>query len=154
MSQKCVKITKVRIFKGFSVYWGQLKSGDLTQVSQDYPCGLSTHQLKKILPNSTQNPPFFTFIPKSSISPYFTTKTAPHQKIIHYRPPYRQIPYFTTVFPPSLTQNSTKNFHKSTLPSKLSSLFKGIFTMHYFYVKNYHSTHIFQIKNFQTFERE
>lgn len=28
--KKCVKITKVRIFKGFFVYWGQLKSERLT----------------------------------------------------------------------------------------------------------------------------
>lgn len=33
--KKCVKITKLRIFKAFSLYWGQLKSERLTQISQN-----------------------------------------------------------------------------------------------------------------------
>lgn len=67
--------------------------------------------------------------------------------------PISSNPLFHNTFPSSLTQKSSKNFHKFTLLSQLSSLFKGIFTMHYFYIKNYHSTHIFQIKNFQTFKQ-
>ena len=66
--------------------------------------------------------------------------------------PISSNPLFHNTFPPSLTQKSTKNFHKFTLQSQLSSLFKGIFTMYYFSIKNPHSTHIFkhEILNLQT----
>lgn len=65
--------------------------------------------------------------------------------------PISSNPLFHNAFPPSFTQKSTKNFHKFTLPSQLSSLYKGIFTMHYFYVKK--SSFNSQIKNFQTFRQ-
>lgn len=117
----------------------------------------SFHTPTQKIPHTSKNSPtkfqIFTKILKSSKFPYFSTKITPHQKITHYRTPYRQIPYFTILFRHLSLKNQLKNFHKLTLPSKLSSLFKGIFTMHYFYIKNHHSNHIFQTRNFQTFKQ-
>lgn len=100
------------------------------------PCPVavsSTHQLKKFHPNSTQNHPFFTLIPKSSKFPYFTTKITPHQKITPYRTPYRQIPYFTTLFHPLSLKNHLKIFtnslsHPNFLPYLKAFLRCTIFT--------------------------
>lgn len=93
---------------------------------------------QKIPPTSKNSPTksqIFTKILKPSISPYFSTKITPHQNFPHLSNPISPKPLFHNTFPPSLTQNLTKNFHKLTLPSQLSSLYKGIFTMYYFYVK-------------------
>lgn len=56
---------------------------------------------QKIPPTSKNSPTksqIFTKILKSSISPYFSTKTTPHQNFTHYRTLYRQSPYSTTLF--------------------------------------------------------
>ena len=95
-------------------------------------------QTQKIPPNSKNSPTksqIFTKILKPSISPYFSTKITPHQNFPHLSNPISPKPLFYNTFPPSLTQNSTKIFHKFTHRSQLSSLYKGIFTMYYFYVK-------------------
>ena len=77
------------------------------------------------------------FHPSSQILkiPLFYNENRTSPKFYPLSNPLSTKPLFHNTFPPSLTQNSTKNFHKFTLPSQLSSLFKGIFTMHYFYVK-------------------
>lgn len=67
--------------------------------------------------------------------PLFYNENRTSPKFYPLSHPLSSKPLFHNTFPPSLTQNSTKNFHKFTLPSQLSSLYKGIFTMYYFYVK-------------------
>ena len=88
---------------------------------------------QKIPPNLPQNHQFSTLIPKSSVSPYFTTKIAPHQKITTYRTPYRQIPYLTTLFRPLSHKNQLKLFtnslsHPNFLPYLKAFLRCTIFT--------------------------
>lgn len=88
-------------------------------------------QLKKFthkIPNFHQNSQILNF-------PLFFNENRTSQKIHPLSNPISTKPFFHNTFQPSLTQNLTKNFHKFTLPSQLSSLYKGIFTMYYFYVK-------------------
>ena len=93
----------------------------------------STHQLKKSTLLSTPNHPFSTLLHKSSKFPYFSTKITPHQKIIPYRTPYRQIPYFTALFRPFSHKNHLKFFtnslsHPNFLPYIKAFLRCTIFT--------------------------
>ena len=71
---------------------------------------------QKITPTS-KNPPtkfqIFTNHLKSSISTYFSTKIAPHQNFTHYRTPYRQSHYFTTLFRPLSHKIQLKFFTNS-----------------------------------------
>lgn len=88
---------------------------------------------QKILPNSTPKSPIFHPHPKSSVSPYFSTKITPHQKFTPYRTPYRQIPYFTTLFRPLSHKNQLKLFtnslfHPNFLPYLKAFLRCTIFT--------------------------
>lgn len=48
--------------------------------------------------NSPTKSQIFTKILRSSISPCFSTKITSHQNFTPYRTPYRQNPYFTTLF--------------------------------------------------------
>lgn len=77
----------------------------------------SFHTPTQKIPPTFKNSPtkfqIFTSLHKSSISPYFSTKIAPHQKITHYRTLYRQIPYFTTLFRPLSLKNHLKIFTNS-----------------------------------------
>lgn len=84
----------------------------------------------KISPTKSQ---IFTQILKSSISPYFSTKIAPHQNFTPYRTPYRQSPYFTTLFRPlshkiQLKIFTNSLFHPNFLPYIKAFLRCTIFT--------------------------
>lgn len=71
---------------------------------------------QKIPPTSKNSPTkfqIFTKILKSSISPYFSTKIAPHKKFTHYRTLYRQSPSFTTLFRPLSHKIQLKIFTNS-----------------------------------------
>lgn len=71
---------------------------------------------QKIPPTSKNSPTksqIFTKILKPSISPYFSTKIAPHQNFTPYRTPYRHIPYFTTLFRPLSHKIQLKIFTNS-----------------------------------------
>ena len=63
--------------------------------------------------NSPTKSHIFTKILRSSISPYFSTKIAPHQKFTTYRTTYRQSPYFTTLFRPLSHKIQLKFFTNS-----------------------------------------
>lgn len=79
-----------------------------------------------------------THFQKSSKSPCFTTKIAPRQKFTPYRTPYRQSPYFTTLFRPLSHKIQLKIFTNSLSHPNFLPYIKGIFTMYYFYVKKSH----------------
>lgn len=91
---------------------------------------------QKITPTSKNSPTksqIFTKILKSSISPCFSTKIALHQNFTHYRTPYRQNPYFTTLFRPLSHKIQLKIFinslfHHNFLPYIKAFLRCTIFT--------------------------
>lgn len=71
---------------------------------------------QKITPTSKNSPTkfqIFTKILKPSISPYFSTKIALHQKFTPYRTQYRQTPCFTTLFRPLSHKIQLKIFTNS-----------------------------------------
>lgn len=102
--------------------------------------------------NPTQfHPKFHQFHPHPQILsfPLFYNENHISPKFHPLSNPLSSNPLFHNAFPPFLTQNSSKIFHKSTLLSQFSSLFKCIFTMYYFYVKK----SPFNSFNFQTFKQ-
>lgn len=79
--------------------------------------------LLKFTPKITkfhQNPQTLNF-------PLFFNENHISPKSHHLSNPISTKPLFHNTFPPSLTQNLTKSFHKFTLSSQLSSLYKGHF---------------------------
>lgn len=103
--------------------------------------------------NPTQlrpNSPIFYPHPQTLNFPLFFNENHISPKNHPLSNPLSSNPLFHNTFPPFLTQNSSKIFHKFTLPSQLSSLYKGIFTMYYFYVKNHHSTPNQKFSNLST----
>lgn len=100
---------------------------------------------QKIPPTSKNSPTkfqIFTNHLRSSIFPYFSTKTTPHQNFTHYRTTYRQIHYFTTLFRHLSHKIQLKIFTNSLSHPNFLPYIKGIFTMYYFYVKNHHQQRI------------
>lgn len=94
-----------------------------------------------------------THFQKSSKSPYFSTKIAPHQKFTPYRTPYRHIPYFTTLFRPLSHKIQLKIFTNSLTDHNFLPYIKAFLRCTIFTSKI--TIQLFsQIKNFQTLNRE
>lgn len=112
-----------------------------------------TQKIPPISKNSPTKFQIFTKILKSSISPYFSTKIVLHQNFTPYRTPYRQRPYFTTLFRPISHKIQLKIFTNSLTDPNFLPYIKAFLRCTIFTSKNHHST-LFQIKNFQTLNRE
>ena len=84
------------ILGGVKIRKTNLSQSELTMQSFHTP----TQKIPPTSKNSSTKFQIFTKILKSSISPCFSTKIAPHKNFTPYRTTYRQNPYFSTLFCP------------------------------------------------------
>lgn len=117
----------------------------------------SFHTPTQKIPLTSKNSPtksqIFTKILEYSIFPYFSTKITPHQNFTPYRNPYRQSPYFTTLFRPLSHKIQLKIFTNSLSHPNFLPYIKAFLRCTIFTSKKSPFT-LFQIKNFQTINRE